>query len=221
MANEGNLKKFGSEREPREAGRKGGKASGEARRKKRQMQQAAKLLLNMPVVGENAVKNLETLGFSEEDMTNQMALLVRVFQKALQTGDVRAAEFLRDTAGYNPETNLKERQFKYEKDKEKGINQEIEDTSETDESIYGNPEEKDNPVASGMEMIYKQLMSALTELGVTPIEAIGKEFDPNFHNAVMHVEDETLGENTVAEEFQKGYIYRETVVRHSMVKVAN
>lgn len=146
MANEGNLKKFGSEREPREAGRKGGKASGEARRKKRQMRQAAKLLLDMPVVGENAVKNLETLGFSEEDMTNQMALLVRVFQKAIQTGDVRAAEFLRDTAGYNPETNLKERQFKYEKDKEKGINQEIEDTSDTDESIYGNPEEKDNTV---------------------------------------------------------------------------
>ena len=64
----------------------------------------------------------------------------------MQTGDVRAAEFLRDTAGYNPETNLKERQFKYEKDKEKGINQEIEDTSDTDASIYGNPEEKDDPV---------------------------------------------------------------------------
>lgn len=146
MANEQNLKKFGSEREPREAGRKGGKASGEARRKKRQMKNAAKLLLDMPVVGENAVKNLETLGFEEEDMTNQMALLVRIFQKAIATGDVRAAEFLRDTAGYNPETSLKERQFKYEKDKAMGMNQEIEDTSEVDNLIYGRQEEKDDTV---------------------------------------------------------------------------
>ena len=82
-------------------------------------------------------------------------------------------------------------------------------------------EEKDNPVASGMEMIYKQLMSALTELGVTPIEAIGKEFDPNFHNAVMHVDDEELGENIIVEELQKGYQYKDVVLRYSMVKVAN
>ena len=90
--------------------------------------------------------NLETLGFEEEDMTNQMALMVRVFQKAMQTGDVRAAEFLRDTAGYNPETNLKERQFKYEKDKANGMNQEIEDTSDVDDLIYGGKEEKDDTV---------------------------------------------------------------------------
>ena len=75
--------------------------------------------------------------------------------------------------------------------------------------------------ADGMKMIYKQLITTLDELGVKPIEAVGKEFDPNFHNAVMHVEDETLGENVVAEELQKGYMYRDTVVRHSMVKVAN
>ncbi len=82
-------------------------------------------------------------------------------------------------------------------------------------------EEKENPVASGMEMIYKQLMSALTELGVTPIEAMGKEFDPNFHNAVMHVDDEELGENIIVEELQKGYQYKDVVLRYSMVKVAN
>lgn len=146
MANEQNLKKFGSEREPREAGRKGGKASGEARRRKRDMKNAAKLLLNMPAVGENTIKNLETLGFEEEDMTNQMALMVRVFQKAMATGDVRAAEFLRDTAGYNPETKLKEQQFKFEKDKAMGMNQEIEDTSDVDDLIYGGKEEKDDTV---------------------------------------------------------------------------
>ena len=82
-------------------------------------------------------------------------------------------------------------------------------------------DQKDGPVASGMEMIYKQLITVLTDLGVTPIEAVGQEFDPNFHNAVMHVEDEELGENIVAEEFQKGYKYKDTVLRHSMVKVAN
>lgn len=75
--------------------------------------------------------------------------------------------------------------------------------------------------AEGMNMIYKQLLKTLEDLGVKPIEAVGAPFDPNFHNAVMHVEDETLGENVVAEEFQKGYLYRDSVVRHSMVKVAN
>lgn len=82
-------------------------------------------------------------------------------------------------------------------------------------------EEKDNPFVQGMEMIYKQLMTMLEDAGVKPIEAIGQEFDPEFHNAVMHVEDENLGENVVAEELQRGYLYRDSVVRHSMVKVAN
>ena len=64
-------------------------------------------------------------------------------------------------------------------------------------------------------------LKTLEELGVKPIEAVGQPFDPNFHNAVMHIDDESLGENVVAEEFQKGYLYRDSVVRHSMVKVAN
>lgn len=82
-------------------------------------------------------------------------------------------------------------------------------------------EEKGGPVASGMEMIYKQMMTTLEGLGVTPIDALNKPFDPNFHNAVMHVEDEEVEESTVVEEFQKGYIYKEHVIRYSMVKVAN
>ncbi len=75
--------------------------------------------------------------------------------------------------------------------------------------------------ADGMKLVYKQLMTALEDMGVAPIEAVGKEFDPAFHNAVMHVDDENCGENTVVEEFQKGYTYKDSVVRHSMVKVAN
>ena len=82
-------------------------------------------------------------------------------------------------------------------------------------------EEKSTGFAQGVEMIYKQLLNELSEAGVTPIEAVGKEFNPDFHNAVMHIEDESLGENIVAEEFQKGYMYKDSVVRHSMVKVAN
>ena len=82
-------------------------------------------------------------------------------------------------------------------------------------------EEKENPFVIGMEQIYKQLMTTLEGIGVKPIEAVGNEFDPDFHNAVMHVEDEEVGENIIVEEFQKGYMYRDSVVRHSMVKVAN
>ena len=82
-----------------------------------------------------------------------------------------------------------------------------------------NPEE--DPFADGMNKVYKQFTTALDELGVTVIEAVGKEFDPNLHNAVMHVEDEEAGENIVVEEFMKGYMYKGSVVRHSMVKVAN
>lgn len=82
-------------------------------------------------------------------------------------------------------------------------------------------EEKGSAFADGMEKVFKQLSTALEEAGVKPIEAVGKEFDPNFHNAVMHVDDDEAGENTVIEEFQKGYTYKDTVVRHSMVKVAN
>ncbi len=84
------------------------------------------------------------------------------------------------------------------------------------------PEEnKSDAFVDGMDKIYKQLMKTLEEAGVKPIEAVGKEFDPNFHNAVMHIENEELGENVVAAEFQKGYTYKESVVRHSMVQVAN
>ena len=82
-------------------------------------------------------------------------------------------------------------------------------------------EEKSQPFADGMDKVYKKMVKALEEAGVTPIEAVGKEFDPNLHNAVMHGEDDSMGENIVAEEYQKGYMYRETVVRYSMVKVVN
>ena len=81
--------------------------------------------------------------------------------------------------------------------------------------------DRTNPIADGMDKIYKQLTKTLEDMGVKEIEAEGVEFNPDFHNAVMHVDDDSLGENVVAEVLQKGYTYKDSVVRHSMVKVAN
>ena len=84
------------------------------------------------------------------------------------------------------------------------------------------PKEGDGKAfADGITMIYNQLKKTLEDLGVKPIDCVGQAFDPNFHNAVMHIEDESLGENVVAEELLKGYMYKNSVLRHSMVKVAN
>ena len=82
-------------------------------------------------------------------------------------------------------------------------------------------EDKGSAFVEGMNMVYRQLTKALEDMDVKPIEALGKEFNPEYHNAVMHVEDEEAGENIITEEFQKGYMYHDSVVRHSMVKVAN
>ena len=81
-------------------------------------------------------------------------------------------------------------------------------------------EEKESSFADGMDKIYRQLLKQLEDLGVKPIEAVGKEFDPAFHNAVMQVESEEYEEGTVVQEFQKGYMYKDSVLRHSMVTVA-
>lgn len=82
-------------------------------------------------------------------------------------------------------------------------------------------EEKETAFVQGVDAIYKQLMTVFGEIGVSPIEALDKEFNADFHNAVMHVEDEAYGDNVVVEELQKGYMYKEEVLRYSMVKVAN
>lgn len=82
-------------------------------------------------------------------------------------------------------------------------------------------EQKNTSFAEGMEMIYKQFVKTLEDAGVEAIEALGQQFDPNLHNAILHVEDESFGENEISQELQKGYKYRGVVVRHSMVQVAN
>lgn len=82
-------------------------------------------------------------------------------------------------------------------------------------------EEKELPFIQGIDKIYKQFLAVLTDCHVEAMDAAGKEFNPDFHNAVMHVEDEELGENVVTEELLKGYMYKDMVLRYSMVKVAN
>ena len=82
-------------------------------------------------------------------------------------------------------------------------------------------DDQDDAFVQGMQMVYKQMLEALEKLGVKPIEAVGQPFDPNYHNAVMHEDNEEAGENEVVAEFQKGYMYHDDVIRHSMVKVAN
>lgn len=82
-------------------------------------------------------------------------------------------------------------------------------------------EEKDSPFAEGMEMIYKQLISELEKMEVKPIPAVGEEFNPDFHNAVMQVESDEYESGVIAQELQKGYTYRDSVVRHSMVAVVS
>ncbi len=82
-------------------------------------------------------------------------------------------------------------------------------------------EDKDRPFESGVANIYKQFLVSLESVGVTPMNCVGEQFDPTFHNAVMHVEDESMEENIIVEEMQKGYMYKDQVLRFSMVKVAN
>lgn len=89
-------------------------------------------------------------------------------------------------------------------------------------AIKASEGEEGQSLKDGVSLVYRQIADALEKLGVKPIEAVGQTFDPNLHNAVMHIEDEAYGAGEVVEEFQKGYIYKdETVIRYSMVKVAN
>lgn len=82
-------------------------------------------------------------------------------------------------------------------------------------------EDRERAFEQGIDKIYRQMMVTLEDIGVVPMNAAGKPFDPEYHNAVIHVEDEAFGENEVTEEMQKGYMYKDQVLRHSMVKVAN
>ena len=146
MANEQNLHRNRSSEEARENGRKGGIASGEARRRKRTMKSAAKLLMDMGVTSEKNIQLMTAFGIEEEDLTNQMAVMVAMVNQAMK-GNVRAAMFLRDTLGEGPEMQmhrdemkLRREEFEYKKAKDAGETEEVEDLDAVEADIYGGNE---------------------------------------------------------------------------------
>ncbi len=88
-------------------------------------------------------------------------------------------------------------------------------------SASGSGSESQSSLKEGIGLVYKQLKDALKNIGIEEIKCVGENFDPQLHNAVMHIDDDSYGENVVIEEFQKGYTFKDKVIRHSMVKVAN
>ena len=158
---------------------------------------------------------------TQEDMVKEA---VEEAKKAAAESE-QAQEKEEEPCTGEPEEPLEE-EADEDSDKEaEGADQESADadgaSGEKKSRFFGKKNKKENPFVQGMDKVYKQLMTTLEGIGVKPIEAVGQEFNPDFHNAVMHVEDENFGENIIAEEFQKGYMYCDSVVRHSMVKVAN
>lgn len=178
-------------------------------------------------VAENSEAAVEE-AVSEENTSEKESVLGKLKKDKKDKKDEQIAELndrvMRTMAEFE---NFRKRTDKEKSDMfENGVRSVIEkllpvvDSFERGLSILSE-EEKATPVAEGMDKIHKQFLKALEDMGVMPIEAVGKEFDPNFHNAVMHGEDENFGDNIIAEEFQKGYLYKEKVVRYSMVKVVN
>lgn len=178
-------------------------------------------------VAENSEAAVEE-AVSEENTSEKESVLGKLKKDKKDKKDEQIAELndrvMRTMAEFE---NFRKRTDKEKSDMfENGVRSVIEkllpvvDSFERGLSILSE-EDKATPVAEGMDKIHKQFLKALEDMGVMPIEAVGKEFDPNFHNAVMHGEDENFGDNIIAEEFQKGYLYKEKVVRYSMVKVVN
>jgi len=156
---------------------------------------------------EEEVKEVDELSKTKEQLKESEEKYLRLFaefdnfkKRTAKEKDARYADALIDTAGeFLPVLDNLERAM---------------DTEAVSDDAKA--------IKDGVEMIKKQMADVLTKLKITEIKAVGEEFDPNLHNAVMHEENETVTENTVVEEFIKGYIYdNDRVVRHSMVKVAN
>lgn len=134
-----NLNPVRTKEEAKKRGSVGGKKSGEARRRKREMREAAKLLLDMPIKQDSVARAMQSMGFNDEDLTNRTAMLVSMWKEAMG-GNVSAASFLRDTAGESVEQQQKQDEFEYRKERDAGISQEIEDMDEIEGEIYGKAE---------------------------------------------------------------------------------
>ena len=153
---------------------------------------------------------VEAQGSSDADVKAEKSDNASDAQGAEETVDINNKKDQKDAVIEDLQDRLKRQMAEFDNyrkrtDKEKSVTE----------------EELQTPFAKGMDMVYKQTIKMLEDLQVKPIEAVGSEFNPEFHNAVMHVEDDSQGENIIVEEFEKGYTYRDVVIRHSMVKVAN
>ena len=181
-----------------------------------------------PVVEETAEAGEEKASRSEKKKMKKAEAEIAELQKTLEQKEAALAEendkYLRLFAEYDNfrKRSTKEREGIYTDACFEGLTQILPILDNLERAAqYNVGEDAESPMGKGLEMTLKSFTETLAKLGVTEIEALGKPFDPNVHNAVMHVDDENFGENEIVEVFMKGYIKGDKVLRYSMVKVAN
>ena len=170
--------------------------------------------------GASAGAKAEQAGGQTEEAEKETAELENDLEKKLAEITDRLQRTMAEFDNFRKRTE-KEKAARYEIGARSVIEKILPVLDNFERGLGGLAEDQKNAFTEGMDKVYRQLVTTLEEMDVKPIEALGQPFNPDFHNAVMHVEDETAGENVVVEEFQKGYTYKGTVVRYSMVKVAN
>ncbi len=167
---------------------------------------------------EEDVKNVDDIEDNSED---DSAIQLSNKDKELKDYINRLQHTMAEFDNYRKRT-IKEKAAMFENGVKEAIEKMLPVIDNFERALENCPEDdKSSGFAQGVEMIYKQLKEVLLDIGVEEIEALGVEFNPNYHHAVTHAEDKDLDDNMVAEVFQKGYIYNESVIRHSMVKVVN
>ena len=178
------------------------------------------------VVTEETVADEKPSGKEKKKAKKAEAEIARL-EKELTARDEKLAEqndlYLRVCAEYDNfrKRTAKEREGVYADAYMDALTQILPILDNLDRAASFSTEDPENPLAKGLELTRKSFVETLEKMGVVEIEALGKPFDPNLHNAVMHVDDENAGENEIVEVFMKGYIRGEKVLRYSMVKVAN
>lgn len=169
-----------------------------------------------PVAEDSAEPAAEPTKPTAEDMAK--AEIARLMQENSEKEDAYR-RMLAEFDNYR-KRSIKEKEMMQEKGEAAVIEALLPVLDDFDRAFAHLPEQKDGVIA-GMEMVYKKLLTTLENLGVKEIEALGQEFNHDLHSAISHEENPDLGENIVSEVYQKGYLYKDKVIRHSVVKVAN
>lgn len=164
---------------------------------------------------------IEVEVLSNDDQVNQVAEALVKAEAALKEANDRYQRTMAEFDNFRKRT-IKEKASMFENGAKEVLEKLLPVVDNFERALaHVKEEEKELAITQGVEKIYKQLMATFTELGVEEIDAHLKEFDPNFHHAVSHEENEDYDDNLVQEVYQKGYLYKESVLRHSMVKVVN